>query len=131
MRDEHNAPRATPSFGALLRRFRLRAGLSQNALAKRGGLDASAINRLERGERGQTRRAAVEALASALDLTPTERDELLAAGGHLPESLLRLGLADPTLLLVAGVLADAEIPTDERTEFRELIRLAARRWRRE
>lgn len=129
MRDEHKDPGAAPTFGALLQRFRLRAGLSQNALAKRAALDASAINRLERGERGQTRRAAVEALATALGLAPAERDQLLAAGGHLPASLLRLGLADPTLLLVADVLADERIPLAERAEFRELIRLAARRWR--
>jgi transcriptional regulator with XRE-family HTH domain len=129
MRDEHNEAVGRPSFGALLRRLRQRAGLSQNALAKRAGLDASAINRLERGERGQTRREAVEALAAALALAPAERDQLLAAGGHLPASLARLGLADPTLLLVADVLADERIPAAERAEFRELIRLAARRWR--
>lgn len=129
MRNEHNTPVSLSSFGALLRRFRERVGLSQNALAKRAGLDASAINRLERGERSQTRRAAVEALAAALGLTPAERDQLLAAGGHLPTSLARLGLADPTLLLIADILADERIPAAERAEFRELIRLAARRWR--
>lgn len=129
MRATHSSESGAGAFGTLLRHLRVGAGLSQNALAKRAGLDASAINRLERGERGQTRRTAVEALAAALNLAAVERARLLAAGGHLPEAVARLGLSDPTLLLVADVLADEGIPAAERAELRELIRLAARRWR--
>ena len=36
-------------FAALLRRWRERAGLSQNALARRMGLNPAYVNRLEHG----------------------------------------------------------------------------------
>ncbi len=40
-----------PSFGELLRRARVAAGLTQEALAERAGLSATAISALERGVR--------------------------------------------------------------------------------
>jgi transcriptional regulator with XRE-family HTH domain len=41
--------RTTLAFGALLRRYRLAAGLSQEPLAARAGLSVDAIDLLERG----------------------------------------------------------------------------------
>ena len=64
------------SFGALLRRHRLAAGLSQEALAERAGLSARAISALEHGERRAPYRATVQALAAALGLTGPERAAL-------------------------------------------------------
>lgn len=56
---------------------------SQNQLARDAGLDAAAINRLERGA-FRPRRATAEALAAALNLTGPERDRLLIAAGYWP-----------------------------------------------
>jgi transcriptional regulator with XRE-family HTH domain len=63
--------RATTAFGTLLRRYRLAAGLSQEALAERAGLSAAAISALESGRRTAPRPDTVTLLATALGLTPT------------------------------------------------------------
>lgn len=70
---------AAPSFGALLRPYRERAGLSPVALARRLGQRdwGAAVHRWERGERVPTMRNAV-ALADALGLGDDERRGLLA-----------------------------------------------------
>lgn len=116
-------------FGERLRRERLAAGLSQNELGRRAGINPGTINRLEAGERAPTGQEQVLALAAALGLPPGRRDALLAAAGLLPEALARLGAADPTIVLVADILADPTIPPAERADFRLQIALAARRWR--
>jgi transcriptional regulator with XRE-family HTH domain len=116
-------------FGERLRRERLAAGLSQNELGRRAGVNPGTINRLETGEREPTGRDQALALAEALGLAPAERDRLLAAAELLPDSVARLGAADPTLVLVADILGDAAIPAPERDDFRLQIALAARRWR--
>src|SRR2546430_1900664 len=66
-------------FGALLRRYRTAAGLSQEALADRAGLSIGAISALERGNRRAPYRATVLALASALGLGGPELAALEAA----------------------------------------------------
>ncbi|HEY0449409.1 XRE family transcriptional regulator [Actinophytocola sp.] len=71
-------------FGPLLRRFRLRAGLTQEGLAERSGLGVRTVRGLETGERADPRVGTVEALADALDLTAAERVELLASTGTQP-----------------------------------------------
>jgi len=115
-------------FAELLRAARGRAGLSQSALARAVGIDASYLNRLERAEREPPRRPVVEALAGALGLGPEEADQLLVVAGYLPRALARLGPLDPTVRLVAGILADEGIPAAEREEFRQIVELVARRW---
>ncbi len=77
---------ATPSatappvlFGALLRRFRVKAGLTQEALAERAGLSARGISDLERSVNRAPRSITVSLLAGALGLAPGERETLLAA----------------------------------------------------
>jgi len=51
------------AFGALLRRHRLAASLSQEALAERAGLSANAVAALERGRRSAPRPDTVALLA--------------------------------------------------------------------
>ena len=68
----------TLTFGALLRRYRTAAGLSQEALAERATLSARAISDLERGLKQAPRRDTVELLAQALGLAPNERATLEA-----------------------------------------------------
>ncbi|MGD0472915.1 MAG: helix-turn-helix domain-containing protein [Candidatus Velthaea sp.] len=58
------------AFGALLRRHRLAAGLSQEALAERARMSAVGVSALERGQRRAPYRETVALLARALDLPP-------------------------------------------------------------
>ncbi|MBD3784808.1 MAG: helix-turn-helix transcriptional regulator [Micrococcales bacterium] len=60
---------ATPaSFGSLLRSYRRRAALTQEELAERAGLAATAVSALERGQRTRPYPHTVRALATALGL---------------------------------------------------------------
>ena len=67
------------SFATLLRRHRIAAGLSQEALAERAGLSARAISDLERGLRRAPYCDTIRLLADALGLTPEERTDLAAS----------------------------------------------------
>jgi predicted ATPase/DNA-binding XRE family transcriptional regulator len=70
-------------FGSLLRRYRERAGLTQERLAERAGLTANAIGALERGERRRPYPHTMRALADALGLSDDERATLTTTGpGH-------------------------------------------------
>ncbi len=122
-------PAATlPGFGPLLRQLREARGLSQSALAGRAGFDRSYINRLEAGERGTPAPAATEALAQALDLGDAEADRFYAAAGLLPRSLLALGPADPTLLLLAQRLTDPRLSVAARAALRATVETMVRCW---
>jgi predicted ATPase/DNA-binding XRE family transcriptional regulator len=68
-----------PSFNVLLRRLRLAAGLTQEALAERAGISAKAISDLERNPTRSPRLETVHLLAEALRLDPEGRTNLLAA----------------------------------------------------
>ena len=72
------AARDTETFGALLRRHRLHAGLSQEALAERAQLSVRAVMYLERGARAP-QPDTLSRLAAALALTPAQREELADA----------------------------------------------------
>ena len=78
MADTVAAGRAT-AFGALLRRHRLAAGLTQEALAERGGLSVQAVSALERGARGRPQRETLRLLVVALGLTGAARAAFEAA----------------------------------------------------
>jgi predicted ATPase/transcriptional regulator with XRE-family HTH domain len=64
------------TFGALLRRHRIAASLTQEALAERAGLSVRGISDLERGVNTQPRLETVRLLAEALDLSETDRSHL-------------------------------------------------------
>ncbi|HEV8613363.1 MAG TPA: helix-turn-helix domain-containing protein, partial [Gemmatimonadales bacterium] len=68
------------SFGALLRRHRIAAGLTQQALADRAGLSVRGIADLERGARRYPHFHTLRCLATALELSPADRVALVAAG---------------------------------------------------
>jgi transcriptional regulator with XRE-family HTH domain len=63
----------TSTFGALLRRYRLAASLSQETLAERARLSAATIAALERGRHSHPRLETVTLLAEALDLAAAAR----------------------------------------------------------
>jgi predicted ATPase/transcriptional regulator with XRE-family HTH domain len=100
-------------FGALLRRHRLAAGLTQEGLAERAGVSPKAVSELERDSARTPRLATVNLLSDALDLNPTLRAGLLAAarptgGATAPvERVAKAGLPRPRTRLIgrAGVAA--------------------------
>jgi transcriptional regulator with XRE-family HTH domain len=96
----------TSQFGPLLRQLRTRAGLTQEGLAERSDLGVRTIRGLETGERADPRVGTVRRLANALDLTDTERVELLAAAGHAHAEPER-PVVDSRLIDAAGQLAHA------------------------
>jgi predicted ATPase/transcriptional regulator with XRE-family HTH domain len=67
------------TFGDLLRRYRLAAGLTQEELAERAHLSPHAISDLERGARNRPWRDTIQFLAQALQLSPVDRTQLEAA----------------------------------------------------
>jgi predicted ATPase/transcriptional regulator with XRE-family HTH domain len=98
------------SFGALLKRQRLAAGLTQEALAERAGLSPKAVSDLERDPARSPRLGTVTLLADALAVDPDARAELLAAarpGDSAVPDLPWRGLRRPLTPLIgrAGVTA--------------------------
>ena len=60
-------------FGVVLRRHRLAAGLSQEALAERARMSSNGVSALERGYRRTPQRQTLALLADALSLNGNER----------------------------------------------------------
>lgn len=82
---------APTTFADLLRRHRLVAGLTQEALAERAGLSARGIQDLERGARTAPRAETVRMLADGLGLDDDARAALIVAANPelaLPPRLL-------------------------------------------
>ena len=72
-------------FGMLLRRHRLAAGLSQEALAERAGISTNGVSALERGYRRTPQRETLGLLVEALALGGERRNEFeAAAAGPTP-----------------------------------------------
>ncbi|HTD38741.1 MAG TPA: helix-turn-helix domain-containing protein [Candidatus Limnocylindrales bacterium] len=67
------------SFGSLLRRHRVNAGLSQDALAEQAGIGADEIDALERGAAPAPPSELLGALATALGLTGARREAFESA----------------------------------------------------
>ena len=84
MRDAANGTQ----FGGLLRRHRLAANLTQQALAVRAHMSVQAIGMLERGTRRSPRHDTVVRLSRALGLAPADAEALLAASfdAAIPET---------------------------------------------
>jgi predicted ATPase/transcriptional regulator with XRE-family HTH domain len=70
---------AVSAFAAYLRRLRVHAGLTQEALAERAGLSSATIGAIEEGLRRRPYPQTVRALADALALTSSERETLMDA----------------------------------------------------
>lgn len=89
----------------LLRRFRLAAGLSQEALAERSGLSTRAISDLERGLRTAPRPETMRMLADALSLPDDQRADFFQAAR--PELWVRPEDAEER---VDRALSQAQLP---------------------
>ena len=117
-------------FGRLLQEFRLRAGLTQEALAERAGLGRRSLQGLERGESGP-RRATLDRLVEALVLSPTDQARFEAAARPSPRR--RSPEPTPPIRLSASPRSEAvprhNLPTQltsfvgRETEMREIASL--------
>ena len=67
------------TFGSMLRRLRISAGLTQERLAEKSGISATGVAALEAGRRTTPRLTTVRLLSDALDLGAEQRAELIAA----------------------------------------------------
>jgi transcriptional regulator with XRE-family HTH domain len=74
-------------FGAALRRLREQIGLKQREVADAMDIPQPVLSRLETGNQSPRDRQTVIDLAAAMDLSPTQTDELLEAAGFQPQSL--------------------------------------------
>ncbi|GGM62951.1 BTAD domain-containing putative transcriptional regulator [Dactylosporangium sucinum] len=91
-------------LGALIERFRRRAGLTQESLAARSGMSVRALRDIERDRVRHPHAASLERLAAALGLSPAERAELLAVldrTGRGRETT-RIGVLGPLAVTRAG-----------------------------
>ena len=116
------------AFPDQLRRYRERADLSCNELARAVGVDPSYVSRLERGERDLPRRRVVEGIAAALQLDPVDTDRLLVSAGYAPVALAAMGTWDPALEAVAERLADPGLSSSEIATFRQTVTDLATHW---
>jgi predicted ATPase len=104
------------TFGDLLLRHRVTAGLSQEALAERAGLSLRGLSDLERGARRAPYRDTVRRLADALDLGEPERSVLVAASRRQRPAMetpwpvpIRTGLPMPLTSFVGREREVAEV----------------------
>ncbi len=95
------------AFAELLRHYRARAGLTQEALAERAGLTASGISALERGARRLPYVYTRRQLAEALELSDEERTRFVAPRPPLPPTA---GMAPAPLAQPAGTLPAPRTP---------------------
>jgi transcriptional regulator with XRE-family HTH domain len=76
---------ARTGFAAQLRLLRLRAGLTQEALAQRAGVSVATIGAIEEGQRRRPYPHTLRALADSLELSVTDRAALLSASAPATE----------------------------------------------
>ena len=120
------------NLGLLLKRYRMAAGLSQEALARRAELSARAISDLERGLHRTPHAATLDLLASALTLSGQQRALLLATAR--PELTAALQDTYPSRMPGAtwSVMAAPGLPTPPTTligredEYSQALRLLGR-----
>ena len=102
-------------FAELLQRLRLKAGLSQNALAKKAGVDPSYINRIERSERQPPSLGVIHDIARALELDEFSTNQLLLSAGYAPATTANPQLVThPRLQLLGDFLSDDSISPEDR-----------------
>ena len=101
-------------FGELLRGYRQRAGLAQNALARATGINVGTVNRLEREQRLPASRRQALALAAALNLNMAETNRLLAAAALPAEGFGPEITGNPIICDLVRVLQDEMISTADR-----------------
>jgi predicted ATPase/DNA-binding CsgD family transcriptional regulator/DNA-binding XRE family transcriptional regulator len=76
---------ARTGFAAQLRRLRLRAGLTQEALAEKAGVSVATIGAIEEGQRRRPYPHTLRALADSLELSAADRTALMSASAPATE----------------------------------------------
>lgn len=107
---ENEARSARTTFGTLLRRHRLAAGLSQEELGERAGVSVRGVSALERGFRRAPQRETIALLVKALGLNESQRDEFEAAGRG------RRGPRDGRSPVTVGPWASLELRPENRAQ---------------
>lgn len=100
-----------PAFGTLLRRYRLSAGFSQEALAERANLSVEGISTLERGTRRAPYPGTIDLIAAALELGQEEHRALASAvvRHRATRQQRRMSLLPLPLLLTRLIGRDREL----------------------
>ena len=122
---------AAHAFGQAVHELRVQVGLSLNQLARRAGVDPAYIHRIESRATDRPpvpRRPVVLAIAAALGLDRRATDELLVHAGYAPDAVLESGGWDEALADVSDLLANPSLSGPAKAEFREVLRILARRW---
>lgn len=103
-------------FGTVLRRLRVREGLTQDELERRSGVSVSTIRGLETGKRTNPRMTTVQQLADALALGSEDREELMSAAvpGPREPGSEELGSEEPGSEEPGSEQSPPEVPTPER-----------------
>jgi transcriptional regulator with XRE-family HTH domain len=113
--------REVETFGTLLRGYRTRAALAQNALARTTGINVGTVNRLERDQRLPASRQQVLALTEALGLTMAETNRLLDAAGLTAEGFGPTVTGNPAICELVDLLQDETIPRTDRDELLAMV----------
>jgi transcriptional regulator with XRE-family HTH domain len=109
---------STTEFGRLLAAYREARGWTKTQLAERAGLDPSSVSRLEGGSR-TPERSTIDTLAAAMNLTPVERERLLASADFRSDAW-----NDPLMVELVEATLDPALPEDIAADVRTLIRIA-------
>lgn len=110
---------AATEFGARLRAFRERAGLTQAELARQCGVDGSCVSALESGRRDGSWKL-VRRIADALALDGPERAALLAAVGGVASQTGTV--AHPHLRRIDALLNDPAVSAQTKQSMTEVLR---------
>jgi transcriptional regulator with XRE-family HTH domain len=108
----------TTEFGRLLASYREELNWTKTQLAEQAKLDPSSVSRLEGGSR-TPELTTIHVLASALKLSPVERERLIASAGFRSEAW-----SDPLIVELVELLLDPQVPEQTRADLRTLIRVA-------
>jgi transcriptional regulator with XRE-family HTH domain len=91
---------STPATAAILREARLRAGLTQRALARRAGTAQSVVARIEQGRTDPSTATLARLLAAAGFELRAELTPIAVAGSHMLDDVPRILLLTPEQRLV-------------------------------
>lgn len=115
----------TLSFGVLLSRYRVVAGLTQEELAERTGLSVRGISDLERGARTQPRLSTIHQLAEALQLSRDDRATFEQVGLAATRTVPPTDAFPEGAFLGALPARELVAREDERERFRAALDAAA------
>lgn len=122
IRDQNGGERlpddGTTEFGRLLAAYREEHKWTKTQLAEQAKLDPSSVSRLEGGSR-TPELSTINVLAAALELSPVERERLIASAGFRSEAW-----SDPLIVELVELLLDPDVPAQTRADLRTLIRVA-------